>query len=38
MLVLIDRGHLRPFRSEAMNVIGILIWRAIGRKTGVHLS
>jgi hypothetical protein len=34
----IDHDHFRPARPEVMNVIDILIGRAIGRKTGTHFS
>ncbi len=33
-----DHDHLGSFRSEMINVIGILIWRVIGRKTDVRFS
>lgn len=38
MLVLIDHDHFGPTSPEVMNVIAILIWRVIGRKTDVHFS
>jgi hypothetical protein len=34
----IDHDHIRSFRSEVMNVIEILGWRGIERKTGIHFS
>ena len=33
-----DHDHFRSLRSEVMNVIEILSWRVIGRKTGFHFS